>query len=389
MNPAFQAAQAIGTNISGGFRKAQDESAIEGILSQAISSGDPQILQDSIGKILSQVSPERQGAAIKYLENAYNKVQERKKISDESAIEQRDYEIVKKELGEKFANVWRSQTPGGRTELLKSALESNQRGRDLDKMFDGSEKPSLDISESEKKAKDFDKGLTPKERARRQESRYSTNLPLYQKSVDKLNAYETSKDDLNILKELSPQIPFIERLNINPVTGDLLIPAAASPEAQRYVKTINEFTRTAKDTYGARVTNFDLTQFLKRLPTLANSEEGRRQIIDQMGIITKINLAYEKSLQDVIDSYGGIRNVDFDEAERIARKKSQLEINDLRNEFNKISSNQDKIYEKQVKNIKDITPKGRVAVEFSDGRQAHIDKNKVEEFLKIPGNKLL
>lgn len=86
MNPAFQAAQAIGTNISGGFRKARDESAIESILSQAISSGDPQMLQDSIGKILSQVSPERQGAAIKYLENAYNRVQEKQKQQKEEAI---------------------------------------------------------------------------------------------------------------------------------------------------------------------------------------------------------------------------------------------------------------------------------------------------------------
>lgn len=85
MNPAFTVAREIGTSLSQGFNKVKDENAIESILSNAMQSGDPSVLQNSIGKILSSVSPERQGAAIKYLESAYQNVQERQKQAREQA----------------------------------------------------------------------------------------------------------------------------------------------------------------------------------------------------------------------------------------------------------------------------------------------------------------
>ncbi len=101
MNPqgqiAFQTANAIGNNISQGFRKRNDENAIESILSQAMSTGDPQVLQDSIGKILSSVSPERQGAAIQYLQNAYENVQQREKLSREDAKIKREDEKIERQ----------------------------------------------------------------------------------------------------------------------------------------------------------------------------------------------------------------------------------------------------------------------------------------------------
>ncbi len=79
MNPAFEVARHTGNNLASGFRQVKDENAIETILSEAKRSGDPQVLQDSIGKILAQVSPERQGVALKYLEHAYKNVEAKEK----------------------------------------------------------------------------------------------------------------------------------------------------------------------------------------------------------------------------------------------------------------------------------------------------------------------
>jgi len=83
---AFDVSRQIGTNFynEGLIREqkqkqANDQNAIETILEQASKSGDPQILQDSIGKILSKVSPGRQGAAIKYLEGTYERIQDKQK----------------------------------------------------------------------------------------------------------------------------------------------------------------------------------------------------------------------------------------------------------------------------------------------------------------------
>lgn len=83
MNPqgaiAYQTANQIGNNFNQSFAKRKDENAIESILAEAINSNDPKVLQDSIGKMLSNVSPQNQGAAIKYLEQAYNNVQQKQK----------------------------------------------------------------------------------------------------------------------------------------------------------------------------------------------------------------------------------------------------------------------------------------------------------------------
>lgn len=81
MPSPFFIAQQTSNNLGNAFKKVREENSIENILNQAMNSGSPEILQDSIGKILSQVSPERQGTAIQYLQNVYNNVQKRNEAS--------------------------------------------------------------------------------------------------------------------------------------------------------------------------------------------------------------------------------------------------------------------------------------------------------------------
>lgn len=89
MSVAFNVAQGIGNKLAQGYQKVQDENAIESILAKAIESGDPAQLQNSIGQILSKVSPERQPMAIKYLESAYKNVTDRNtKASQATALRQ-------------------------------------------------------------------------------------------------------------------------------------------------------------------------------------------------------------------------------------------------------------------------------------------------------------
>src|SRR6185503_2448303 len=219
--------------------------------------------------------------------------------------------------------------------IIDHVIETMQRGGDVEET----------LSPHMKDVEEQDKGLTPKEKTKRQSERYSSNLPLYQEANSRYQSLGQQRDKLEILEELSPNLGTgLDRLNINPQTGDLIIPAAASPELQRYVKTINDFTTSAKDSYGSRVTNFDLAQFMKRLPTLANSEEGRRQILEQMRVITEINELREKSLIDTIDTHGGIRNIDFDAAERISDKSIERKVSNLKSKLKGISSRLDKSY---------------------------------------------
>ena len=82
-----------------------------------------------------------------------------------------------------------------------------------------------------------------------------------------------------------------EAMQQNPNTALAELPAAIMDETreefaisliQQYIKTLNDFISQAKNFFGARVTNFDLQSFKSRLPSLLNTEEGRRAIIEQM-----------------------------------------------------------------------------------------------------------
>ncbi len=333
----------------------------------------------------ANLSPELQKVYL--AEKLKGETAQKKNFSDQLS-NKKAVESVRQYFGDEVGDLYDAATEGGKTQILQHALEARQRGipfnpEDVPKEIDQEEM----IEKPTEKFIDFDKGLTPKERARRQENRYAKNLPLFEESQKKLHALSEEEEHLNTLKELSPQIGTLQRLNINPQTGDLMVPLLASPEAQRFVKTINDFTTMAKQSYGARVTNFDLTQFMKRLPTLANSEEGRRQILEQMTLINSINKAYESALHDTIDNYGGIRNIDFDQAQTLADKKSKKQITHLKSQFKDISNRQNKTYEKYIDERKKTVPKGMILIE-SDGEIGMIAEGDLEEALKDGAKKL-
>ena len=127
------------------------------------------------------------------------------------------------------------------------------------------------------------------------------------------------------------------RLNVDD-EGNLRFAFAASPESQRYVKTLNEFSAGAKDTFGSRVTNFDLQQYLLRYPNLLNSADGRKQIYKQMKIVNDINSIYYKNLKNVYDKSGGVRNIDADIAESMAEKLSSGKVEELAKKFGEIGT---------------------------------------------------
>jgi len=88
MASPFQVAKDIGTNFSRGFNRARDENSIERILSEAMDSGDPAVLQNSIGQILSQVAPERQPMAVQVLLNQLQQLDKSKKENQERQANQ-------------------------------------------------------------------------------------------------------------------------------------------------------------------------------------------------------------------------------------------------------------------------------------------------------------
>lgn len=245
---------------------------------------------------------------------------------------------------------------GGQTKIVEDIIDQNNRNKSP---------PGLTSPDIE----DFDKGLTPKERVKRQDARFSLQTPLINKNNESLRSLQNEELSLGLLTSLEETGKLgqgLHKLNINPKTGDLFVPQFANAEEQLFVKTVNDFTVKAKDSFGANVTNFELTRFMQRLPTLANSPEGRKLILRHMRIVNEALQLEKKALQDVFDTYG-VRNIDFVEAENMARKKIQPETDRLRKEALQVEKLSRDIDEEQNKSIRSNVTPGYTAMRKPDG----------------------
>ncbi len=215
---------------------------------------------------------------------------------------------------------------------------------------------------------------------RKEESRYKSNLPLYQAAQKKLQSGEIENVSIKRLQTLNEggNLPKgIKRWNVKFKDGELRIPFLAHPDAQAFVKTINDFTVKAKDSFGARVTNFELERFMKRLPGLLNSEEGRRVILRQMEIIGELNIMKDREIIDVFESKGGLRNIDYDRATTIANKKIKPQIEKLRKEYIQLNSRKLTEEAEKKKAPKKTTSQG-VLMRDTQGRLRRVKKDDVK-----------
>lgn len=296
------------------------------------------------------------------LQSGLEQQNQSQKFSQEFQANQENYEVLKNNFGKKFADVWMASPQGAKTELTRAALEARARGIDLDQILgeipiktsESSPRATTTAGtpeeiETPKKKKDInteikkhlesqDAELIPSEKVARGKERYDTGLKQYQVASEKLRGMTRDKERLDILESLNKTKKLPEnfgRLNVDK-EGNLRLPFLASAETQRFVKTLNEFSAGAKDSYGSRVTNFDLAQYMKRYPTLLNTAEGRKQLLEQMKIVNQINSVYYKNLKSVYDKAGGVRKIDSDVAERFAEELSEEKISELTKKFSEI-----------------------------------------------------
>lgn len=248
--------------------------------------------------------------------------QEKKLKETEDTFKQQGYP-------EDLAKLAAAATTGGQTEVLKQLLEMRQRGPMLEEQI--KETPhGIDFEAEE------DVGLTPKEKIKREEGRFSKQSEKYGELSDRASKYQQEQMRLQRLQELNENnvLPKgLGRLNVNLKSGELILPFASSPDSQEFVKIVNDFLAGAKDTFGARVTNFEVNRFLRRLPSLLNTEEGRRRVLRQMEIINQLNSLHNQGILDEFDSAGGVRKVDFDVASRRSRKKIEDQVKELQKEY--------------------------------------------------------
>lgn len=294
---------------------------------------------------------------------------------------------MEEEVANRNAELWANLTVGGQTEMAKLLVDQIARNQFLPSSqqvdFSSLNSAIPDEMSVNEEVEDFKfpkvnvfEDRTPKERAQLKSQLLKENNQEIKDINQKLRKTDEEimrYDQLERLNE-SKKLPSgaLGRLNVNWNTGDLRIPFLANPETQLFVKTINDFTVAAKDTYGSRVTNFELGAFMKRLPTLANSEEGRRAIIGQMKAMKGLDRLYEQSLKKVYDQYG-VQNIDRSTAEKIAADLRKEDEDKLKKDFKNAVDSQ-VIYE-----AKYLAPEGKIPARSPDGKIVYIWQSQADK----------
>lgn len=133
--------------------------------------------------------------------------------------------------------------------------------------------------------------------------------------------------DLNRFQELEDtgklDTPgYVEFLN----RSGLDIPALMNPESQEFQKIANNFVKDAKNYFGGRVSNFEVEQFLKTIPSLSQSPEGRKRVIANLKYLNQAKVEYYNGLREVLDENRGIPPYDLllKVSDKIEKKQDAL-----------------------------------------------------------------
>lgn len=149
--------------------------------------------------------------------------------------------------------------------------------------------------------------------------------------------------DLNELEELNSKgdldtpgyIEFLERSGLD-------INALKNPDSEQFQNIARNFLAGAKEYYGGRVSNNEMEQFLKNIPSLSQSPEGRKRVIAQMKNLAQAKLAYADTMSEIIKENKGIPPLDLGE---------QI--------YERIDVRLDKLHEQFKKDLSKEVPKGQ------------------------------
>ncbi len=162
-------------------------------------------------------------------------------------------------------------------------------------------------------------GETPKDRQVRKK----------QEQKEKAEAFKFSKDLISTstqgAKEARDSLRDLERLEDLEKEGlgtsgynELLkrsgldISSLREPASEEFQKIVANFQRNAKAMYGARISNFELESFLRTLPNLSQSPEGRKRVIANLKNINRMAIEYGKAVKDVIRENNNIPPYDLE-----------------------------------------------------------------------------
>ena len=149
-----------------------------------------------------------------------------------------------------------------------------------------------------------------------------------QKTVtDIVNSEKASRDNLATLNRIEE---LDKKGNVQGITGQLLSKVGLgrfrNADTQELEKLSQQFLNNLKNVFGSRPTNLDVTNYLKSIPTLANSPAGRARVIKNLRLYNEAAQLRGQALRDILKENKGRppNNLDLVIEDRIGTQLDQL-----------------------------------------------------------------
>lgn len=168
------------------------------------------------------------------------------------------------------------------------------------------------IEIAERKAKAQEEQFKQKEEREAKKTAFKETKAERKQIIDKAKAAKQNLHDLNRMEELEKEgkldtpgyVEFLKRSGLD-------IPALLNPGSEEFNKIAANFIRGAKDTFGSRISNFEVEQFLRTLPNLSQSTSGRSRVIANLKYLNRADIEYNEALKDIMAKNKNIPPLDL------------------------------------------------------------------------------
>jgi hypothetical protein len=149
-------------------------------------------------------------------------------------------------------------------------------------------------------------------------------LPVFKDVNDKAKAAKDSDQRLNRIEKLLNEgnvqdnffIRSLEGLKHNKYFGSIaegVQRLITNKDTQEFEKLSTDFVKDAKQFFGSRITEAEVQLFLKTVPSLAQTNEGKKRVIRNMRIFNQAAELKQQAMRQVIKQNGGKRPSNLEE----------------------------------------------------------------------------
>lgn len=361
----YEHGRQVGMSFGAARQEASDQGNIKSILAEAQASGDPQVLQNSIGRILSSVSKENQPAAINYIQNMMASAQikqdsARKNVALQKAgfqpdlpeslnkliyeNQQNEAELDRLGLSGRSATQLQPQQQFGQPDIVGMA-QTRQAQPEFNSPIASKTDDELILMRGSKNPQV--QRIADSELKRRQEERKANQSP-FEPESDKLEAKRVSElateieNDYNIAKTEDMRL---DRLNILDEKGDITAPSIvkaldyfglpigilSNPATEEFRKLESDFIRDVSKVFpGGKITNFEISSYMKTIPSLMNSPEGRKEIYRNRKLFNEAKTVRYNEYKKIIKENNGKKPANLG---ILLEEKTQEKMKDIEERF--------------------------------------------------------